>query len=200
MELMVYLDIPSALADRNQRSLCHSYAKYKAFLAAIPVLEMKWENGELPYQRKPTDEQVIEMMQSKTFWYDYIWKYFPRVSEYLEMVAWLENAENASSDLDVWGVEKVQYRFVDLALWLKNEGKGLVLEGKSKKAKGKERALNPENGKSSWKHKGKEKEGKGKGNEKGKEKEKEKESSVKESKWASQSIVNKWNLSLKFGS
>jgi len=50
MELMVYLDIPSALADRNQRSLCHSYAKYKAFLAAIPVLEMKWENGELPYQ------------------------------------------------------------------------------------------------------------------------------------------------------
>jgi hypothetical protein len=113
-------------------------------------------------------------MQSKTFWYDYIRKYFPRVSEYSEMVAWLEDAEDASSDLDVWGVEKAQYGFVDLALWLKNEGKGLVLEGKSKKAKGKERALNPENGKSSRKHKEKEKEGKEKG--KGKEKEQEKKS------------------------
>jgi hypothetical protein len=157
-ELMVHLDIPSALADRSQRSLRHSYAKYKAFLAALPVLEMKWENGELPYQRKPTNEQVIETMQSKTFWYDYIRKYFPRVSEYAEMVAWLENAEDASSDLDVWGVEKAQYGFVDLALWLKNEGKGLVLEEKSKKARGKERALNPEKEKSPRKHKGKEKE------------------------------------------
>jgi hypothetical protein len=155
---MVHLDIPSALADRSQRSLRHSYAKYKAFLAALPVLEMKWENGELPYQRKPTNEQVIETMQSKTFWYDYIRKYFPCVSEYAEMVAWLENAEDASSDLDVWGVEKAQYGFVDLALWLKNEGKGLVLEEKSKKARGKERALNPEKEKSPRKHKGKEKE------------------------------------------
>jgi hypothetical protein len=77
-ELMVHLNIPSALADRTQYSLHHSYAKYKAFLAAIPILEMKWENSELPYQRKPTNEQVIGTMQSKTFWYDYIRKYFPR--------------------------------------------------------------------------------------------------------------------------
>src|SRR6266511_1127781 len=122
------------------------------------------------------------MMQSKMFWYDYIRKYFPCVSEYSEMVAWLENAEDASSDLDVWGVEKAQYGFVNLALWLKNEGKGLLLGGKSKKKKGKERALKPESGKSSKKHKGKEKEGKG-GKEKGKEKEKKsKKSPVKESK------------------
>ena len=86
-------------------------------------------------------------MQSKTFWYDYIRKYFPRVSEYLEMVAWLENDEDASSDLEVWGVEKKHYGFMDLALWLKNEGKGLVLEENSRKGKGKER--DPENGESS---------------------------------------------------
>jgi len=158
-ELMVHLDIPSTLADRSQRSLRHSYAKYKAFLAAIPVLEMKWDNGELPYHRKPTNEQVIETMQSKTFWYDYIRKYFPRVSAYSEMVAWLENAEDAPSDLEVWGVEKAQYGFIDLDVWLRNEGKGLVLEGKSKKAKGKEkeRAVSPEKGKGSRKHKTKEK-------------------------------------------
>ena len=158
-ELMVHLDIPSALADRSQRSLRHSYAKYMAFLAAISILEKKWKDGELPYQRKPTNEQVIETMQSKTFWYDYIRKYFPRVSAYSEMVAWLENAEDAPSDLEIWGVEKAQYGFVDLDIWLRNGGKGLKLEGKSKKGKEgeEEGSLSPEKEKGSRKHKGKEK-------------------------------------------
>jgi len=154
-ELMAYLSIPSVLADRSQRSLRHSYAKYKAFLTAIPILDKKWENGELPYPRKPTSEQVIETMQSKTFWYQYIRKFFPRVSEYPDMVAWLENTEDAQSDVEVWGVEKAQYGFVDLDVWLRNEGKGL--EKKSKKAKGKERAVSPEKEKGSRKHKTQEK-------------------------------------------
>jgi hypothetical protein len=122
-----------------------------AFLAAIPILEKKWKDKELPYLRKPTSEQVIETMQSKTYWYQYIQRYFPRVSAYLEMIAWLENAKDAPSDLEVWGVEKAQYAFVDLDLWLRNDGKGLVLEGKSKKEKGKEKAKegtsSPEKGK-----------------------------------------------------
>ena len=122
-----------------------------AFLAAIPILEKKWKDNELPYPRKPTSEQVIETMESKTYWYQYIRRYFPHVSAYSEMVAWLENAEGAPSDLEVWGVEKAQYAFVDLDLWLRNDGKGLVLEGKSKKEKGKEKAKegtsSPEKGK-----------------------------------------------------
>ena len=156
---MDHLNIPSYLADRSQRSLRHSYAKYKAFLGAIPVLEKKWKDGDLPYQRKPTHEQIIETMQSKTYWYAYIRKYFPRVSEYSEMVAWLEDAEDAPSDLEVWGVEKDQYGFVDLDIWLRNEGKGLMLEGKSRKGKGKEKeeVLSLEKGKSSRKHKAKDK-------------------------------------------
>ena len=152
-ELMAYLSIPSVLADRSQRSLRHSYAKYKAFLTAIPILDKKWENGELPYPRKPTSEQVIETMQSKTFWYQYIRKFFPRVSEYPDMVAWLENTEDAPFDVEVWGVEKAQYGFVDLDMWLRNEGKGLVLEGKSRKGKGRERAVSIDQGQGSRKHK-----------------------------------------------
>ncbi len=158
-ELMVHLDIPSSFADHSQRSLRHSYAKYMAFLAAIPILEKKWKDSELPYLRKPTSEQVIETMQSKTYWYQYIRRYFPRVSAYPEMVAWLENAEGAPSDLEVWEVEKAQYAFVDLDLWLRNDGKGLVLERKSKKEKekAKEGTSSPEKGKGSQKHKRKKK-------------------------------------------
>ena len=165
---MVHLDIPSHLADRSQRSLRHSYAKYKAFLAAIPILEKKWKDCELPYERKPTQEQVIETMQSKTFWYDYIRKYFPRVSAYPEMVAWLEDAEDASSDVEVWKVEKGLYGFADLEMWLKNDGKGLELDWLKGKKGQKEKETT---GKVSHKGKGKEKD-KGKGKGKGKVKEK----------------------------
>jgi hypothetical protein len=182
-ELMVHLDIPSHLADRSQRSLRHSYAKYKAFLAAIPILEKKWKDRELPYERKPTQEQVIETMQSKTFWYDYIRKYFPRVSAYPEMVAWLEDAEDALSDVEVWKVEKGLYGFADLDMWLKNDGQGLELDELKRKKGQKEKERSPTKemtGKVS--HKGKEKEkdkekrkGKDKGKGKGKEKSSQKE-------------------------
>ncbi|KAF8228582.1 hypothetical protein L208DRAFT_1123889, partial [Tricholoma matsutake] len=104
-ELMAHLGIPIHLADHKQRSLCHSYAKYKAFLTAMPVLDRKWKDGELPFERKPTHEQVIETMQSKTFWYNYIRKYFLRVAEHSHMVAWLEDNEDVPSDLEVWKVE-----------------------------------------------------------------------------------------------
>jgi hypothetical protein len=161
-ELMVHLNISLSLADRSQRSLRHSYAKYKAFLAAIPVLDAKWKNNELPFARKPTHEQVIETMQSKTFWYDYIRKFFPRVAEYPNMVAWLENEDDGPSDIEVWGVEKTQYGFIDLDVWLKNEGKGLVVV-EERNRKGKQKALSPEKDKGSRKHKIKEKGSKEKG-------------------------------------
>ncbi|KAF8219556.1 hypothetical protein L208DRAFT_1339221, partial [Tricholoma matsutake] len=100
----------------------------------------------------PTQENVIETMQSKTFWYTYIQKYFPHVLEYGDMVAWLEGGEDAPSDVEVWGVAKGQYGSGDLSLYLKREGAGLVsdeLKGKKKstkesigkgKGKGKEKA------------------------------------------------------------
>ena len=38
------------------------------------------------------------------------------------MVAWLEG-EPGSVDVDVWGVKKANYSFVDLGDWLENGGK-----------------------------------------------------------------------------
>jgi hypothetical protein len=64
------------------------------------------------------------------------------------MVAWLENAEDASSDLEVWKVEKGQYGFADLDTWLKNDGKGLRLDGlKEKMEKRSHKAKNKGKGK-----------------------------------------------------
>jgi hypothetical protein len=92
------------------------------------------------------------------------------------MVAWLEDADDAPSDVEVWKVEKGLYGFADLDMWLKNDGKGLELnELKGKKGrKEKERSLTKETtGKVSHKGKGKEKDkGKGKVKEKSSQKEK----------------------------
>ncbi|KAF8229355.1 hypothetical protein L208DRAFT_1482188 [Tricholoma matsutake] len=142
---MVHLDIPSHLTNCSQCSLCHSYAKSKAFLTAVPILDKKWKDHELLYEWKPTQDQVIKTMQSKTFWHESICKYFSHVSAYPEMVSWLEDAKDAPSDLEVWKVEKGQYGFADLDAWLRNDGNGLMLDGlkkekKSKKGKEKERS------------------------------------------------------------
>ena len=67
-----HLGIPAHLADRSEKSLCFSYAKFVAYNGAIKTLNEKWEKDELPWDQKPTCEHIIEIMQSKTFWYDYI--------------------------------------------------------------------------------------------------------------------------------
>jgi hypothetical protein len=165
--LMKHLGILSFLADRSEHSLRFSYQKYKVFLTAVKMLDEKWKAGELPYTRRPLNEHIIEMMQSKTYWYDYIRKYFGKVGDYPEMVAWLENDGDVPSDLEVWGVEKERYSFGDLDLYLKSGGVGLVSRSDDKR----------ENGKGQKTMSGGEKSGGNK--KKGKGKEKEVKKSVK---------------------
>ena len=99
--LIKHLGIPSFLADCSECLLRFLYQKCKMFLTAVKTLDEKWKAGELPYTRKPLNEHIIETMQSKTYWYDYICKYFGKVGDYPEMVAWLENDGDVPSDLEV---------------------------------------------------------------------------------------------------
>jgi hypothetical protein len=151
-ELRQYLDIPSFLAERSERSLHFSYQKYKTFLITVKTLNEKWKDGVLSYERKPSQEHIIKTMQLKTFWYDYIHKYFTKVGEHPDMVAWLENNDDAPSDIEVWGVEKKSYSFGDLDQYLKSGGVGLS-KMKKEKSKGKEKARSSKKGKEKKKKK-----------------------------------------------
>lgn len=172
-QLREHLEIPAHLADRSEKSLRFSYTKYMAYQKAILTLKRKWENKELPFEQQPTREHVIETMQSKTFWYDYIRKYFLQVSNYPKMVEWLEDREDGPSDIEVWGVQKEKYLFGDLGEYLENKGEGLSEEiagGSGKPDKGKKKAADESGGGGSKSHKRKgaeERQVKGKG--KGKE-------------------------------
>jgi len=159
--LMQHLGIPSFLADHSEHLLHFSYQKYKVFLTAVKTLDEKWKVGELPYTHKPLNEHIIETMQSKTYWYDYICKYFMKIGDYPEMVAWLENDGDVPSDLVVWGVEKERYSFGDLDAYIKSGGAGLVdlkTDDKGKSGKGKKAVGGGEKSDGNKKKKGKGKE------------------------------------------
>jgi hypothetical protein len=121
-------------------------------LIAVKTLDEKWKDGVLPYECKPSQEHIIETMQSKTFWYDYICKYFTKVGEHPDMVSWLENNDDAPSDIEVWRVEKKSYSFGDLDQYLKSGGVGLS-KMKEEKSKGKEKAGSSKKGKEKEKEK-----------------------------------------------
>jgi hypothetical protein len=170
--LWEHLEIPAHLANCIEKSLCISYAKYIAYIEALTTLDRKWNNKELPFDQKPTCKNVIETMQSKIFWYDYICKFFPHVADYPKMVAWLENREDGPSDIEVWGIEKEKYLFGDLEKYLANGGVGILEEIKGvseKKDKGKKKAVDKSQGGGSTFHK--HKAGGGSGQSKGKGKE-----------------------------
>ena len=88
--------------------------------------------------QKPTKTNIITIFVSKSFFHSHYCSLFGKVSEYPEMVAWLEDSED-SDDLQMWGVKKEVYVFKDLDLWLKNSGSLVQEEKKGKKGKKEEK-------------------------------------------------------------
>jgi hypothetical protein len=161
-QLVDLLGIPTHLVGSGDVPLPVAYQKYKAFLVACLTLDNKVAEGKWTVKR-PSQTDLIELFVSKSFFHSHYPKHFSKVADYPEMVAWLDG-DSESADIDVWGVQKVNYTFSDLSVWLENGGRWESdSEDESKvkrgKGKGKEKGLR--------KGKGKEKElDKGKGREK----------------------------------
>jgi hypothetical protein len=136
-DLMTRLDIPFNLANRKDSSLHFAYQKYKAFPQANQTLAELCSSGEWA-GKKPSVTDLIEIFQSKSMWHSHHSKAFSRVSDYSEMVSWLEKKKDVASNIEVWGYEKVLYNFKDLFAYL--DGK-LKEEGRSK-SKGKAKVKN----------------------------------------------------------
>jgi hypothetical protein len=158
---MTRLDIPFNLADRKDGSLHFAYQKYKAFLQAMQTLAELSSSGEWE-GKKPSVTDLIEIFQSKSMWHLHHSEAFSRVSDYPEMVSWLEKKKDAPSNVEVWGYEKALYNFKDLFAHLDSK---LKEEGKSRH-KGKAKA------KAKTKAKAKDESGSGSGSKKGGEKKK----------------------------
>jgi hypothetical protein len=138
-DLMTRLNIPSNLVNRTDGGLHIGYQKYKAFLEANATLaalcaSREWEG------KKPSVTDLIEIFQSKSMWHANHSKAFSRVSDYPEMVSWLEKREDAPSNIELWGYERVAYNFKDLFAFL--NGKAEEVGKSGGKSKGKMKSKN----------------------------------------------------------
>lgn len=145
-QILSQLGIAFHLADRSDHSLHIAYQKYKAYLEACHTYEMKVADGSWT-GNKLTAVDLIQLFVSKSFWHSHYKKFFSKVANYPDMVAWLENGSDRPTNMFVWGVEKTVYHFRDLEAFLeekeRKKGKGKLKakdkkrgdEGSSKKTK-----------------------------------------------------------------
>jgi hypothetical protein len=145
-QLMTLLGIPLHLSNRSDRNLCVIYETYKAHLQASQTLRRMVSEGTWP-GKKPSATDLIELFTSKSMWFSHYKPALSKVSDYPEMVKWLENSDEKGSDLEVWGVEKGSYYLVDLRKFVDNgtlaerkvkgkrKEKDDLVEGSAKKAK-----------------------------------------------------------------
>jgi len=161
-QLITLLGIPVHLTGTGDVSLSLAYQKYRAFLITFGTYEDMIKANTWTIARQ-TKMNIIELFVSKSFFHSHYKRYFPKVAEHEDMVAWLNGDEDRMCDVDVWGVKKNGYTFTDLALWLENGGTLEVesqdYDGKKRKGtKGKEKKKEKVKVQEKRKDKGKERE------------------------------------------
>ena len=154
IKLAGLLNLPTHLVGSGKdATLRVAFEKYHAVLAATQIYEMMVAAGTWMV-KKLTKSEIIELVVSKSFYFSHYCPCFSKVSEYPNMVAWLENSDEMD-DFKVWDVWKDDYIFKDLEFWLMNSG-SLTAEGGGKKKgrKGKQSLGQKEEGKKSKRKKG----------------------------------------------
>ena len=103
-------------------------------MEAVKTCNLLWESKQLRdvFDRKPTQADIVGIFKGKTQWHLTYAKTFPKLSDYPDVVAWLEDRDDKLSDIELWGTEKKTYGFSDLAEWLENDGMGKIQKNKGK--------------------------------------------------------------------
>ena len=101
-QLATLLGVPLHLVGAGDVSLQKAYQKYKAFLAAVHTAEQLVAKGKL--DRKPTQGDVMTLFASKSFFHSHYKRIFPKVADYPDMEAWLEEKPDCLDNVAVWGL------------------------------------------------------------------------------------------------
>jgi hypothetical protein len=65
-------------------------------------------------EKKPTNDELIEVFVSRSMWHEKYRKFFPRAMKIPWLFKWLENDQDSPLNLDIFGEEKQLYNFKDL--------------------------------------------------------------------------------------
>jgi hypothetical protein len=120
-ELIRMLQVPAHLTDRSDATLQVAYARLKAHAQAqLTLSEMvtagTWRGP------KPAAAQLAELFISKSAWFQFYCKAFRKISNFPDMILWLEDAPEAGTSMDVWGFQKNRYGFTDLIEYIARGG------------------------------------------------------------------------------
>jgi hypothetical protein len=75
-------------------SLQLAYQKYTAFLLTFQTYEEMVRSKTWTAALQPTKTNIIELFVSKSYFHSHYKRYFPRVAEYVDMVAWLNEDDD----------------------------------------------------------------------------------------------------------
>ncbi|KAF8870855.1 hypothetical protein BD779DRAFT_1454802, partial [Infundibulicybe gibba] len=116
-------DIEDSIRLRIPGTLFSAYAKYKAYQILISSLNARIAASDW-VGRRPIKRVLVEIFISHSMWQKYYEKTFPYLSQYPDMVSWLEveKQQDTEVNLGVWGVSQMEYSFTDLIKWLANGG------------------------------------------------------------------------------
>jgi hypothetical protein len=112
-QLIMELQVPVHLTDRSDAPLRVAYQRWKAHHAAVNTLTKRLAEGTWPFKR-PTAKHLNEMFTSKSNWHQYYVDAFEDLSDFPEMLLWLEQGDDAPSNVEVWGVDKDNFHFKDM--------------------------------------------------------------------------------------
>ncbi|KAF8238234.1 hypothetical protein L208DRAFT_1213958, partial [Tricholoma matsutake] len=101
-EILIQLGVSPDLSDRSDGSLCQAYEKYKAYLQAYKTYGEMMSNKSWVGD-KLMGADIIQLFILKSFFHSHYKKLFSKVSNYLDLVDWLEGDPGAPSDEDLWG-------------------------------------------------------------------------------------------------
>ena len=120
------MDRASGLAN-----LLHAYEQWKTYHDVDASIAGLVADGTWP--SKPKKEDVIEIFAASSTWYKSYEKLFAPVNNYPALRKWLDEADDAPSGADLFGISKRLYTFTDLMDYYTREK---ARKGKGKRAVG----------------------------------------------------------------
>jgi hypothetical protein len=104
------------------------YQRYEAVLAAQEKFEKLHRAGKWDASFHPTQNDFIDLVTSRTMWYNFYKKNFDQVKRYPVMQEWLRETSEALTDIEIWGFEQKLYQWGHLQDYFARDGKPLEVE------------------------------------------------------------------------
>ena len=140
--IITTLGIPAHLTDRSSKAKVDirvAYAKYIALLDACKAMTKLVTSGTWTHKAVNNDD-MIEIFMSKSAYFKNHAKVFCLVKRSPMMQKWLENADDAPADYEVWGYSRHTFDTLKEILTVLPDPVTPTEGGDRKKGKGKEKA------------------------------------------------------------